>query len=74
LEWPGRLLESELALADGPAGREAALARHRKRIWQAEAMIQRRYEQGREPIGSLMELRQARLEAERLWAPWQARM
>jgi HEAT repeat protein len=71
--WSRRLLESELALADGPAGREAALARHWKRVWQAEAVIQRRYDEGREISFNLMELRYARLEAERLWTPWQAR-
>jgi hypothetical protein len=71
--WSRRLLDSELALADGPAGREAALARHWKRAWQAEGVIQRRYDSGRESIASLMWIRHARLEAERLWAPWQAR-
>jgi HEAT repeat protein len=75
LGWPGRVLESELALANGPAGREAALARHWKRVWQAEAAVLHRFEHwgGRVPIESVMRLRSARLEAERLWAPWQGR-
>jgi hypothetical protein len=71
--WSRRLLESELALADGPAGRETALARHWKRAWQSEEVIRGRFQKGRETPGALMEVRHARLEAERLWAPWQAR-
>src|SRR5262249_2640127 len=68
LEWAERLCESELALAGGPADREAAHARHWKRAWQIEAVTRQRYERGRRSVGDAMAARYARLGAEFLWA------
>jgi hypothetical protein len=73
LDWSRRLLDAELALTDGPAGREAAFARHWKRVWQFEALCRNRYGEGPGATAGLMMIRHARLEAELLWAPWQAR-
>ncbi len=68
LEWSRRLLESELALADGPAGHEAALARHWMRAWQSEAVTRDLSERGRKATAEVMAARYVRLDAELLWA------
>jgi hypothetical protein len=73
VDWLRRLLEAELGLANSPAARKAVFARHWRRVRMAEAIIKGRYDEGREPIGSLMEIRYARLETELMWAPWEGR-
>ena len=68
LQRSKRLLESDLALAAGPTGREAAHVRHWKRDWQIEELAQSKFDASRGTLSDLLTARFARLDAELLWA------